>query len=211
MSVTYGTLTLLDSSPTGGFTEPLTVSEVRKYLGLPERSPDDADETALLEGLIAGARAQAEQLQGRDLVRKHYELRHDAFWLTEIPLRAPLVAVTSVAYKDSDGTTTTLTENTDYIVDTSKQPGFICPVYGGSWPTFTAWPTSAVTIRFTSGYLDTDKFWIDAGRQIKTGMKLLISEWYNNRLPFEIGASAVQEYPYAVTALLSAGALLRAI
>ena len=41
-------------------------------------------------------------------------------------------------------------------------------------------------------------------------MLLLISAWYNNRLPFEKGVGATNEYPYAVTSCLSYGALERA-
>jgi hypothetical protein len=41
-------------------------------------------------------------------------------------------------------------------------------------------------------------------------MLLLISAWYNNKLPFEKGAAATAEYPYAVTSCLSYGAQERA-
>jgi hypothetical protein len=45
---------------------------------------------------------------------------------------------------------------------------------------------------------------------VKNGMKLLINNWYHNRLPFEKGMDATAEYPYAVTACLSYGSLVRA-
>jgi uncharacterized phiE125 gp8 family phage protein len=208
---TYGTLTLLDSSPSGGFVEPLTVAEVRAFLSLPDRSPEDAEETATLEGFIIGAREQAEICQGRDLVRKHWQLSHDAFWRNEIALRAPLVSVESITYRDSTGASTALVAGTDYIVDTAKEPGIVLPPYGESWPSFTPYPTSAVTVQFTSGYANDAKFWSDAGQRVLIGMKLLISAWYNNRLPFETGVGPVQEYPFTVSHNLSAGGLVKVV
>jgi hypothetical protein len=202
----YGALSLTASSPVQVFTEVLTLPEVIKFLELPVRDPEDAAEQAMLEGFIAGAREQAEFLQGRDLVVKSYDLALDQF-PCEIELREPLVGVDLVKYRDSDGAYTTLVENTGYIVDLAR--GLVVPLYGESWPSFTPWPSSAVLVRFRSGLTSTDAFWADAGARIKIGMKHLISEWFNNRLPFELGASAVQEYPYTVTALLSAGGKAR--
>lgn len=209
MSVTYGTETLLDSSPAGGFTEPLTAAQVRARLQIPDRSPEDSDETAWLEALISAARDVAETLQDRDLVRKHWETRFDDFWTVEIPLRTPLVAVTSVTYRDSDGVTHALVENIDYIVDTSKRPGIIRPPYDGEWPSFTAWPTSAVTIRFTSGYLSSDAYWLAAGKQVLQGMTMAIKYWLDNYAPGDVGALIQSNYPFAAHVLLSTGAAPR--
>ena len=68
-----------------------------------------------------------------------------------IQLLAPLVSVERVTYKDSSGVTTTMAENTDYIVDTFKEPGLICPAPNANWPIVGLWPTSAVHIQFTAG------------------------------------------------------------
>jgi len=95
-------------------------------------------------------------------------------------------------------------------VDTARHPGFVSPPYNKTWPTFATWPSSAILIRFTSGYAANSPFWSDAGARVKNGMKLLISNWYHNRLPFEKGMAATAEYPYAVTACLSYGSLVRA-
>lgn len=209
---TYGSPSLTETSPAQSFTEPLTLAEVKAYLNLPERSPADSAEDADLELMITAARDIAEGLQGRDLVRKQWDLYHDAFWSHKIRLSAPLVSVDLVQYTDSDGLATALVADTDYIVDTKKQPGLVMPAYGESWPSFTAWPSSAVLIRFTSGYESTDVFWSgDAGTRIKRGMLLLINHWFTGRLPFEPNMQSMNgiEYPFAVTACLSFGALTR--
>lgn len=206
MSVDYGTLSLTVTSPIQSFTEPITLAQAQHFLGVPILPPVEDENDALIEMLIAGARGIAEIYQRRDLVRKQYDLSLDSFVSTEIPLRPELVSVDLVTYKDSDGVTTTLTEGTDYIVDTAKQPGLIVPPYGKTWPSFTAWPSSAVLVRFTCGLASTDAWWAGDGQWVLTGMKHLISHWYNGRLPYEAGVAAVNEYPMTV-ALLSWGAV----
>ncbi|MFW9804857.1 MAG: hypothetical protein ACFFFC_19530 [Candidatus Thorarchaeota archaeon] len=189
--------TLRITNPQAVYDEPVTLTEVENYLALATLTPRDEDRDFLIKTLISGARQQAEILQNRDLVTKGWDLYLDRFPGTADPvkLRADLVSVSKVQYKDSTGSPTTLTENTDYIVDVNQQPGVIVPAYGKVWPSFTAWPSSPILIQFTSGMSTVPEI-------IQTGMLRLISEWFNNRLPFEVGSSAIQEYPYAVTAAL---------
>lgn len=205
--VPYGSLNLTDSSPAQNFVEPLDLDAVKSFLKIPVRSPADSAEDTQLQMLITAAREQAEILQRRDLVRKQWDLSHDYWPSYHIELRAPLVSVDLVQYKDATGLVTTMTEDTDYVVDTAKAPGAICPPYNKPWPMFTPWPTSAILIRLTSGFSATDSFWSNSGARVKNGMLLLISAWYYQRLPFEIGMGATQEYPYAVTSCLSYGAV----
>jgi uncharacterized phiE125 gp8 family phage protein len=196
-------LNLTVTSPAQSLDLALTVGEVEHFLGLVSLSPDDDERTGLLEGLIDSAREMAEAFQNKDLVLKQWDLRLPYFPCWNISLRAPLVSVDLVTYKDSDGTTTTLTENTDYIVDTMPTPGIICPPYGGTWPSFTPWPSSAVLVRFTSGNADPDT----VASMVRTGMKMLIADWYQERLPLEIDKDGV---PRRIRAMLSCGANERA-
>jgi uncharacterized phiE125 gp8 family phage protein len=183
---------------------------VKAYLKVPERSPADTAEDDGILSLITAAREQAEILQGRDLVQKQFDLHHDYWPSYRMELRAPLISVDLVQYTDSNGQVWPLVENTDYVVDKAKEPGVLVPPYNKTWPTFQPWPSSALLIRFTSGYSVTSASWGDAGARVKNGMKLLISAWYNNRLPFEKGAAATHEYPYTVTSCLSFGSIARA-
>lgn len=208
--VAYGSEKLTESSPQQTLVEPLTVAEMKSYLKLPELSPTDSAQDALIGSFIQAAREQAEIMQGgRDIVQKQFDRYHDYWPGFQIELRKPLISVDLVKYRDSDGNYVTLVENTDYIVDTSKEPGIIAQPYGKSWPTFTPWPTSSILIRYTSGYSSSSVFWSDAGARVKNGMRLLISWWYNNRLPFE-NATVLSEYPYTVTQCLSYGSIPRA-
>ena len=164
-----GVLTLTGSPVT--YTELLTASEVKEWLRVPDPSPADAAFDTEIDALIQAAREQAEYHQNRDLVPKQWDLLLDGFPGGSIELRQPLVSVDLVTYKDSDGTTTTLTETTGYIVDLKR--GLIMPAYGESWPSFTAWPTSAVTIRFTSGAAPP--------KLIEIGMLCLIEHWFTGK------------------------------
>lgn len=221
----YGMIELTDSSPPQSFAEPLTLSEVKTFLRIYEQSPADATQDALLGSFITAARETAEILQGRDLIQKQYDLHldlllgHDAIagaayplrWNSiynfgvgyEIELRAPLQSVELFQHHDKDGSFIDLTEGADYLVDIHRS--LVCPPWGKVWPFFTPWPTSSVLIRFTSGYAATHPFWSNAGQRILQGMRLLIAEWYECRVPFEPGRISA-EYPYAVTTLLGWGA-----
>jgi hypothetical protein len=205
----YGSLNLTNSSPQQSFIEPLEVDFVEDYLKIPARSEQSFEDDQV--GMwISGAREQAEILQGRDLVRKQWDLSMDFWPCYRLEMRTPTISVDLLQYKDSNGALTTMAENTDYIVDVAKQPAIVAPPYNQTWPIFTPWPSSSILLRFTSGYSNTDPFWSGPGARIKNGMLQLISAWYGNRLPFEKGIGATNEYPYTVTSCLSYGAQVRA-
>ena len=204
---TSGTLRVTEADPAQTFTEPLTLDMVKKHLQI-----DDAntDSDGLLQMWISAARYQAEIVQGRDLIRKQWDLSYDYWPQYRVELRAPLVSVDLVQYKDLTGATTEMEENTGYVVDKTKEPGLITPPWNISWPAFMPWPSSSILIRFTSGYAADSQWWSGRGALVKSGMLLLISAWFENRLPFATGLASVNEYPFAVTSCLSYGSLKRA-
>jgi len=198
-----------DAQPTD---EPLLISDVEQQLNL-----DSGTGTANLQQLITAARLEAEKENGRELAKKQFLLVLDRFpcesyWTSfgltppqyndrpygfyfdgpNIGLLDPLISVDSFTYRTSDGTVNTLNSGTDYIVDTNKHPGEIWPAYGTQWPTATLWPTSAVQIKFTAGFLPAQ-----VPAVIKNGMLLLIGEWYENRLPFT-AVRFIAEMPFSV-------------
>src|ERR1051326_2393676 len=136
--VAYGSISLTQTSPPQQFQEPLTVAEVKNFLNLPETW---ADEDTLIAFIMA-ARVVAEIAQGRDLVQKQWDLYFDYWPSDRLEMRAPIVSVDLVRYRDSDGNYTTLTQDVDYIVDSAKQPAALAPPWNKSWPTYTPWPVS---------------------------------------------------------------------
>ena len=194
-----GTLKLTRTSPVQTFAEPLTEAEVAGYLRLPELGDGaiaDPAASADIRRFISAAREQAELFQGRDLVSKQWDLRLDYLGVPSIQLREPLVSVDLFTYKDSDGTTTTLAEGTDYIIDTAQS--LVMPPYNESWPSFTGWPTSAILIRHTVGAEPVPA-------QCQVGMLILISDWFNDRLIFGTGKAAADSYPQRLRLLLGSG------
>jgi uncharacterized phiE125 gp8 family phage protein len=201
----YGVLELTAASPAQSFIEPLTLTQVKTFLRITEASPADEDENAMLNAFITAARETAEIHQGRDLIEKQYDLVLDYWPEEEISLRDPLQSVERIQYIDSNGNITVLTEGVDYDIDTKR--GIVRPVYGITWPSFSPLPSSAVLIRFTSGFSPSSMFWSDAGARVLVGMRMLIEQWYDERLPIVTG-SQPYELPFAVRALFDYGGRL---
>ena len=79
-----------------------------------------------------------------------------------------LISVTSVSWKDTAGTVTTLTPTTDYLVETNgDQCGFIVLPYQGSWPSGELYPSNPITIRYVCGYATQAEVPVSIKRAIK--------------------------------------------
>jgi uncharacterized phiE125 gp8 family phage protein len=181
----------------------VSLGEVEHALGLPPLSPVDPDRDALLNGLISAARAHAEMLLNRDLVRKQWDLYLDAWPQdTEITLRAPLVSVDLVRYTKEDGTSTTLTPGTDFEVFPELVPPVIRPAFGKTWPGDPLRSKAGILVRFTSGYASDAPFWGEAGN-VKIAIKMLVAWMYYSRAKDEASI------PEAIQALLGYGAVWR--
>jgi uncharacterized phiE125 gp8 family phage protein len=195
MAFNNAKLTLTVTSPTQTYTEPVTLAEAKQFVEIPD---SDTTRDTLFAAYIVAARGVAELRQGRDLVEKQWDLTMDSIPAC-IECRDNIATVDLFRYRDSSGAYTTLTEGTDFIVDTAVS--LIMPPYGESWPSFTPWPSSAVLVRYTVSPPEVDA-------QVKQGMLFLISQWYVNRVPVELGANAVQQYPFCL-ALLDHGRVER--
>lgn len=155
-------------------------------------------EDSLLAGLIQAAREYAEGYQNRALCTQTWELVLDD-WprgdYVDIPL-PPLQSITSIKYKDSDGTETTW-DDANYVVDTDSFVGRIALAYGSSWPSATLYPVSGIRIRFVAGY----GLAVSVPQMVKNAILLLAAHLYENR---EAGTDkALEEIPFGVKALLS--------
>lgn len=107
-----------------------------------------------LSNIITRAREQGEEYCRRALAPQTLEYALDTFPecnFINIP-RPPLTSVTSVKTLDSDGTETTLSLTTQYLVDTDNVPGKIVLPYGVSWPTGADYPINPIRIRYVAGY-----------------------------------------------------------
>lgn len=159
--------------------EPVTVQEMAIHSRI-----DNQEEYIYLSELITTAREYCEELQNRAYMLQTWELTLNKFPpVIELP-KPPLYSVESITYKDRDGAETTLDPAT-YAVDNTSFIGKIVPLT--SWPSFTPYPTNAVTVRFVCGSERVNS-------RVKHAIMLLAAHWYENREAYglmnkEIGVS----------------------
>jgi uncharacterized phiE125 gp8 family phage protein len=150
---------------------------------------DGSDDRQLIEGLIDAAVEYVEKRQWSQLVTAEWEMRMNRFPCDVIDLHPNPVQEAEISYVNTAGQTVTLTENTDYVLDTNCQPAVIRPAYNKSWPVTRGYAND-VTITLTCGYGTA----FDVPPTIKEAIKVLVSHWYEG--------CADSSIPMAVDALL---------
>lgn len=189
--MTQPIIKLTVTSPVQTFTEPLTIQEVKEQLSIPDT---DTTRDLMILAYIIAVREVAEECQQRDLVNKQWDMRLSD-WSWYIGLRDNTVSIDTFRYRTEAGDYVTMTATTDYIFDSSLCR--LVPPVGGTWPTASLWPSSAIEITFTVTAAA-------VSQKLKLGMLFLITQWYWNNISAELGASEVQQYPYMLS-LLSQG------
>jgi uncharacterized phiE125 gp8 family phage protein len=156
--------------------EPISKAELKLHLRLPASEVEDT----LLDDIIQAARENIEDMTRRALLTQTWDMylsRFPAATAIKLPF-GNLQSVTHVKYTDSDGDQTTLTEDTDYTVETNgDQCGFVRLPYSGPWPSATLDPSNPVVIRFVCG-------WTEAASlpsKIRTAVKMICHDLYENR------------------------------
>lgn len=135
------------------------------------------DEDADLADLITDGRAYVEVTTGRALLTQTWD-----FYLQDWPKGAAIVlpfgnlqSVTSVSWKDTDGTETTLAVTTDYLVETNdNQCGSVVLPFGGSWPSGDLYPVNPIKVRFICGWTSSAA----VPRNIKRAVKFAAEDFY---------------------------------
>ena len=176
--------------------EPLSLAEIKSHLRV-----DDSSDDEMLSTIIQVAREQVEDITRRALLTSTWDFVIQE-WPVENYIKLPygnLQSVTSVKWKDTDGTETTLTAGTDYLVETNgENVGRVVLPYGESWPSDTLYPSNPITIRFVCGW--TAASLIPA--KIKAACKLIAGDIYQNREGKILTGQSYQENK-AVMALLA--------
>ena len=185
---------ILDTKPVS---EPISLEEAKAQLRVESSFTDD---DVYIESLIGAARDVAETLSLHAMMTQTWKLYLDE-WpegdVLELP-KPPLQSVTEIKYTDEDGNESTLA-TTVYSVDTNHVPGRIFLKPDQEWPSTTLYPYSAIYIKYVCGWVGT----ADVPLQAKQAMKLLITEWYENREPVLMGqGNSVAELPRGVDSLL---------
>ena len=144
------------------------------------RLSGDPIEDDLMTDDITTAREHVEDITRRAIMTSTWDYYLDAFPSGnsfKLPL-GNLQSVTHIKYTDSDATQTTMTVTTDYIVETNGEGcGRIVLPYGESWPSFTAYPSNPIVVRFVAGW--TTRALVPS--VIKSAIKLIATDIYFNR------------------------------
>jgi len=173
--------------------EPVTIDEFKAHARI-----DYDDQDTVIAGLITAARTWCEEYLQRSFITTTWTLTTDDFPQNDYihVQRANLIAVTSIQYVDTNGSTQAWSSS-HYRVDAYNEPPRIQPAYG-AWYPFARDISNAVTITFTAGYGATAA---SVPQTIKQAILMLASHWFENREPVNIG-NIVSPLPMTVEALL---------
>lgn len=179
---------------TGPAVEPLEVAEVKTHLNVSGTSQD-----TYIDSLITTARGQVEKYLNRVLINQSWKVYYD-HWHYELMIPfGNLSEVTTVKYYDLNGDLQPWATS-NYWVVTTTDPGRIIRAYDVTFPELQYGRPDAIEIAFTAGY-GADASAIPG--EIKHAMKLLITNYYENRGDVVIGAGyTVGKIPSFVTDLL---------
>ena len=179
--------------------EPVSTDGLAEHLMLDDDHPDRSSD--VLVGLEKAARQHVEEITRRAILTQTWDYYLQG-WPDGDRIILPLgrlQSVTHVKYKDTDGDETTMTVDTDYLVETNGDGyGYIVLPYGESWPGDSLYPSNPITVRIVCG-------WTTAALvpfQIKSAIKMVCADLYENRGEPIIGQSRV-ENPAAQNLLAS--------
>jgi uncharacterized phiE125 gp8 family phage protein len=118
------------------------------------------------------------------------------------PLRLPawpVSDVTSISYRNTDGTSVNLSKTTDVQLSLQSVPSFVQPLPNAEWPETQVDRVDAVTIVFVAGYGTTSA---TVPHRIRQAIKLLVGHWFKNREAVLTGTIS-KEIELAVHSLLN--------
>jgi len=181
---------------TGPAAEPVTRAEAKLWLrvedyGSPAAHPDDA----LIDALIEAARQYVERYINAAIVDQTVEVAYDSFAPEMLLPFGGATSITSVKYQDADDVEQTASSAL-YIFDSHSSPKRVVLAYGQSWPDALA-ERNAVKVTYQAGDNSSPQ---DVDERIKTAIKLLVADYYENREAKIVGVSVAVNQ--AVGALL---------
>lgn len=174
---------------TGRVTPAVPLSDAKAFLRV-----DSTAEDSLILSLIEGATATVERLTRRSLIYQTFRFRFDCFPAGPIELpRSPVVSVAAsgsytyamprIRYYSSAGTQTTLTVDTDYLLDLENNPPSLHTLPFGIWPNSQPGRPKAVEVDFVAGYGSDHTAVPDMLRQ---AILIMVANGYDNRENTEI-------------------------
>jgi len=150
--------------------DPVTLDEAKHHCRQEYLSDDDE----MIRGLLLASTNTAEQYLHRGLMTQSMKAVlddwRDVVWL---PSAAPLQSITSVKYRASDGTLTTLASSA-YVIDTVGEPGRLMRAPNMVWPALQADRLGGIEITYVVGWSQP----ADVPQAIKLGQLRLLVHWF---------------------------------
>ena len=176
---------------TGPTEEPVSLADLKAHLRVEH---DDEDEEIFGMGITA--RMYIEERCWISLCTQTWRQVLDGWPSGPIQLsKGPILGITSVTYRDSDGATQTLSSSV-YALLTG---GRFALAYNQQWPTAALWGQEPFAITYTAGYGIAEA----VPAPLKHALKLLVGHYYENREAVVVtqGITALA-VPMAVDSLL---------
>ena len=177
---------------TGPTEEPISLEELKLHLRI---ELDVTEEDEYLEGLIKSAREEVEHITRRAIMTQTWDYYLDKFPKANyITLPFGNLQSVTVKYKESDGTETTLTLNTDYLTEPNGEGfGRIVLPYGETWPSPGAlYPSNPITIRMLCGWTTVAL----VPFTIRAAIKLICADLYEARGEQQLGMTVHENKTY---------------
>jgi hypothetical protein len=173
---------------------PITMDQAKKHCKV-----FNTDEDTIIQIYLGAACAIVERDLGRCLMPTTFQMFYDDF--LDIPERSlynyilgtippnrrawnddrmhlplpPVQSISSIKYTDATGTVQTMASG-DYVLDNVKEPCFVYPAFGKSWPASRG-DHNNVIIEYVAGYADASKVPLN----YKSAILLLVGHLYENR------------------------------
>ena len=158
--------------------EPFALADAKAHLRVEGTEEDD-----LIGAQIEAARAYVEAMTGVCLVERTLTLRADNWTdLAAFPV-APVTAVASITYTDTEGTPQTLSTDIYALRLEGLDPGAVLK-NAQSWPTIQ--PGTQIEIEVTAGYGQAT----DVPQAVVQALKLVVADFYTFRESAQIGSVA---------------------
>jgi uncharacterized phiE125 gp8 family phage protein len=171
-------------------TYPVTLPEVKLHLNISSSTKD-----SYIQTLISAATSNIERYLNRALITQTWKVFYDCFHEEmKIPFGA-LDTVTHIKYYNQEATQTTLATS-QYWVVSQTDPGYIKRAYDVNYPELQNGRPNAIEIQFVCGYGEAE----DVPEDIKHAIKLLVTDYYENRGTVVIGT--VSKIPSYLTDLI---------
>lgn len=126
--------------------EPVSLEQAKRHLRI-----DDTASDSLLRSYLRAARLLGEDYTGRAFLWQTIEAKMSGFPVAFQLPRPPLIAVRSISYVDTAGTTQTV-DSSVYDVDTTSEPGKVLLAYDEDWPSDLRAHHHDVTVTYIAGH-----------------------------------------------------------